>query len=63
MMLAGGTGFVGSVVLEQLLRLAPTVRRVYVLVREKKGLKGEYSAANPMKQLAIRVRWCMPVLA
>lgn len=39
--ITGGTGFVGSVVLEQLLRLVPTVGRIYVLVREKRGVKGE----------------------
>lgn len=36
----GGTGFVGSVILEQLIRLAPTITRIYVLVREKRGVKG-----------------------
>ena len=37
---AGVTGFVGSVVLEQLLRVCPSVKRVYVVIREKRGLTG-----------------------
>ena len=37
---AGATGFVGSVVLEQLLRICPTVKRVYVLIRDKRGQTG-----------------------
>ena len=38
---AGATGFVGSVVLEQLLRVCPTVKRVYVLIRDKRGQSGD----------------------
>jgi hypothetical protein len=38
--LTGGTGFVGSVLIEQLLRLVPDIRTIYVLVRPKKGLSG-----------------------
>ena len=34
---AGVTGFVGSTVLEQLLRVCPSVKRVYVVIREKRG--------------------------
>ena len=39
--LAGSTGFVGSVVLEQLMRLCPTFKRIYVLIRVKRGQQGE----------------------
>ena len=41
---AGVTGFVGSTVLEQLLRVCPSVKRVYVVIREKRGMTG----ANPL---------------
>ncbi len=35
--LTGATGFVGKVVLEKLLRSCPDVKRIYVLVRPRKG--------------------------
>ncbi|XP_077560115.1 fatty acyl-CoA reductase 1-like [Haemaphysalis longicornis] len=35
--LTGGTGFIGKVLVEKLLRSCPGVKRVYLLVREKKG--------------------------
>ena len=38
--LSGATGFVGSVLLEQLLRVCSTVQRIYVLIRPKHGLTG-----------------------
>lgn len=37
-LLTGATGFVGSVVLEQLLRTCPDVHKVFVLVRQKRGV-------------------------
>ena len=36
--LTGATGFVGSLVLEQLLRTCPDIHKVYVLVRQKRGV-------------------------
>lgn len=33
----GGTGFMGKVLLEKLLRSCPDVKRIYVLCRGKKG--------------------------
>ena len=39
-MSAGGTGFVGSVVVEKLLRLCPDVARVFLLMRVKAGKSG-----------------------
>ena len=38
---AGSTGFVGSVVLEQLMRLCPTFKRIYLLIRVKRGQQGK----------------------
>ncbi|XP_060533066.1 fatty acyl-CoA reductase 1-like isoform X2 [Cylas formicarius] len=35
--ITGGTGFMGKVLIEKLLRSCPDVSKVYVLVREKKG--------------------------
>ena len=42
---AGASGYVGSVVLEQLLRFAPDVARIYLLIRGKRGNSG--AAALP----------------
>ncbi|KAA6426508.1 MAG: hypothetical protein FRX49_03618 [Trebouxia sp. A1-2] len=39
-LLTGVTGFVGSLVLEQLLRTCPEIARVYVVVRQKHGISG-----------------------
>ena len=39
-LLTGVTGFVGSIVLEQLLRTCPNVRKVYVIVRDKNSMSG-----------------------
>lgn len=38
---AGATGFLGSLVLEQLLRCVPGLKQVYVLARGKKGLTAQ----------------------
>ncbi|KDO25860.1 hypothetical protein SPRG_20700 [Saprolegnia parasitica CBS 223.65] len=35
--LTGGTGFIGKVVIEKLLRCTPDIDKIYVLVRPKKG--------------------------
>ncbi|KAK6644947.1 hypothetical protein RUM43_001223 [Polyplax serrata] len=36
--ITGSTGFLGSVLLEKLLRCCPDIKRVYLLIREKKGV-------------------------
>ena len=36
-MITGTTGFVGKVLLEKVLRSLPQVRKLYILVRPKKG--------------------------
>jgi hypothetical protein len=38
--ITGATGYVGSVVVEQLLRLVPDIRAIYILVRPKRGKTG-----------------------
>jgi len=37
----GATGFMGKVLLEKLLRSCPTITRIYVLIRPKKGFSVE----------------------
>ena len=36
--ITGGTGFIGKVVVEKLLRACPNIKRIYFLVRPKKGM-------------------------
>lgn len=36
--LTGSTGFLGSVLLEKLLRCCPEIKKIYLLIREKKGV-------------------------
>lgn len=38
-LLTGGTGFMGKVLLEKLLRSCPHIKHIYLLVRHKKGKK------------------------
>lgn len=53
---AGVTGFVGSTVLEQLLRVCPSVKRVYVVIREKRGMTGAspLAAASTFDSLSLQ---------
>lgn len=37
----GGSGFLGKVLLEKLLRSCPGLDTIYVLIRERKGATGE----------------------
>lgn len=43
--LTGGSGFLGRVLIESLLRCCPDIRRVYLLLRPKRGV-------SPAKRLA-----------
>lgn len=40
--ITGASGYVGSVVLEQLLRFCPDVAQIYLLIRGKRGNSGEH---------------------
>lgn len=40
-LVTGGTGFLGKVLLEKLLRTCETVQCIYVLLRSKRGLSSE----------------------
>ncbi len=44
LLMTGCTGFVGKVVLEKFIRCIPDFKRIYVLVRPKKG-------TNPMERV------------
>ncbi|TMW61970.1 hypothetical protein Poli38472_009463 [Pythium oligandrum] len=39
--LTGGTGFLGKAVIEKVLRSAPQVEKIYVLIRPRKGVPGD----------------------
>ena len=39
--ITGTTGFVGKVVLEKLMRSCPEFKRIYIMVRAKKGLSNQ----------------------
>ena len=39
--ITGGTGFIGKIVVEKLLRECPGLRNIYFLIRPKKGLTCE----------------------
>ena len=55
----GVTGFVGSVVLEQILRVSPSVKRIYVIIREKKGMTGtSCPAADGFRNTLERLEAC-----
>ncbi|GLE07791.1 hypothetical protein PINS_up018457 [Pythium insidiosum] len=49
--LTGGTGFFGKAVLEKLLRSAPDVERIFVLIRARKGVS---AAARLEKEIIAR---------
>ncbi|EIE26253.1 hypothetical protein COCSUDRAFT_46011 [Coccomyxa subellipsoidea C-169] len=40
-LVTGGTGYLGSLVIEQLLRAIPGVKRIYVMIRSKRGVAAE----------------------
>ncbi|KAK9811066.1 hypothetical protein WJX73_010679 [Symbiochloris irregularis] len=40
-LLTGATGYVGSLLLELILRIAPDVRKIYLLIRDKKGVRAQ----------------------
>lgn len=54
-LVTGGTGFLGKVLIEKLLRTCEDIQCVYVLVRSKRGLSSEKRYAdlvkNPVSQL------------
>lgn len=45
--ITGGTGFMGKVLIEKLLRSCPKIKNIYLLMREKKGV----TAADRLKAL------------
>ena len=49
MLSAGAIGFVGSVVMEQILRLCPDVSKIFLLIRSKADRSGESLAAGTLR--------------
>lgn len=47
----GGTGFLGTVLIERLLNATPKIGKIYVLIREKNG----YSPESRIKRLMSKV--------
>lgn len=37
LLLTGGTGFMGKVLVEKILRTCPLIKRIYIIIRNKKG--------------------------
>lgn len=59
-LVTGGTGFLGKVLIEKLLRTCEDIQCVYVLVRSKRGLSSEKRYAdlikNPVRKLFPGIR-------
>ncbi|KAH9373890.1 hypothetical protein HPB48_012041 [Haemaphysalis longicornis] len=51
--ITGGTGFIGKVLLEKLLRSCPGVKRVYLLVRSKRGEEPDVRLESMLKSKAL----------
>lgn len=47
--ITGATGFLGKVLIEKLLRSCPEVKKIYVLVRHKKGNTPQQRIADILK--------------
>jgi fatty acyl-CoA reductase len=45
-LITGATGFLGKVLIEKLLRSCPEVKKIYVLIRHKKGNTPEQRIAD-----------------
>ena len=56
MLNAGAIGFVGSVAMEQILRLCPDVSKIFLLIRSKAGRSGESLAWTLSIQQTQRAR-------
>lgn len=50
-LVTGGTGFLGKVLIEKLLRTCEDIQRVYILVRSKRGLSSEKRHADLIKNI------------
>eukprot|EP00210_Caulerpa_lentillifera_P002675 g2555.t1 len=59
-LITGVTGFVGSLVLEQLLRLCPSVKRVYVLARGKRDQSAKDRIQSLLDSGVFNLLWDKP---
>jgi nucleoside-diphosphate-sugar epimerase len=57
-LLTGGSGYVGGVTLAALLRECPRVRRVYVLLRPRRGLDARVRLARVLSGPLFLELWC-----
>lgn len=55
--LTGGSGFLGKVLIEKLLRSCSGLKRIYVLIRCKKGVSGE-ERLKKITDLPVSVLYC-----
>jgi fatty acyl-CoA reductase len=57
-LVTGGTGFLGKVLLEKLLRSCPDVGNIYVLMRKKKGKEPSQRALEITDVAVIYIKLC-----
>jgi FlaA1/EpsC-like NDP-sugar epimerase len=39
-LMTGGTGYIGKIIIEKMIRCLPQIKRIYVMVRSKKEMSG-----------------------
>ena len=39
-LMTGGTGYIGKIIIEKMIRSIPNIKRIYVMVRSKKDMSG-----------------------
>lgn len=54
--ITGASGFIGKVLIEKLLRSCPDLKRIYVLLRPKRGLNSEERLAKIFAQPVSRFK-------
>lgn len=60
--LTGGTGFMGKVLIEKLLRACPHIKHIYLLIRSKKGKNVEQRLEDIFEdRVSVRLRLLRPL--
>lgn len=57
--LTGGTGFVGKVLIEKLLRSCPDVGNIYLLIRSKKGMMPKQRLEKILQDPVSNIFFCV----